>query len=316
MSKPQRTDNKKSTELLTAEVTSGQLVVIICVSLFVALACFGLGILVARIDPSFKQAEQPAVESPPSPETVTYTIPVMGEAESDATGAASEGEADSGAQRTPETPPPRSPFMDNKPRLTALPPLQPQRSTALEVEAPSRAPRAEETPGASAVEGTPAAAAPAALPAAAPAAPPQTVSASPAAPAAAPAAPSQTGAASLAAPAAVPAAPAQAVAASPAPPATQAPPTPVSPQTAVRRDRGKFGVQLAAFSGADRRQKAEQFQRLLREQLKVDAELIPSDDDAYHRVIVVGFSSRDAANAAAADLRRKAGLNEAFVRPL
>ncbi len=279
MSRLQRSDNRKDGNLLTAEFTTGQLVVAICLSLFVAMACFGLGILVARVDPSFEQnTSGPEIsrEQPPG-ETITYEMPAFGQ-----TPAQPEPRPrDTEAQRTPETPPPRSPFMDSEPRLTTLPPLSPQRPATSPVAAPTRPPRegdAEHTPPSDAAQDAVAAQKPPA-----PATPPR-----------------ETVVPML----------------TPIDPVEPPLPTPVSPQNAVRRDRGKFGVQLAAFSGNDRRARAETFQRRVREQLNVESEIIPSDDDVHHRVVVVGYSTRESANAACTELRRKAGLNEAFVRPL
>ncbi len=217
----------------------------------------------------------------PSPgETITYEMPAFDRAPTQS----EPRPQDTAAQRTPETPPPRSPFMDNEPRLTTLPPLSPQRPSAAPVAAPTRPPRedaaAQPRPSETGQE-TPPSEAPA--PTEQPVTPPRET-----------AVPMLT----------------------PIDPVEPPLPTPVSPQNAIRKERGKFGVQLASFSGNDRRARAETFQRLVREQLNVEAEIILSDDDVHHRLVVVGFSSRESANAACAELRRKAGLNEAFVRPL
>ncbi len=282
MSRPQRPDNKKDGNLLTAEFSTGQLVVAICLSLFVAMACFGLGILVARVDPSFEQnASEPEISMTPSPgETITYEMPAFDRAPTQS----EPRPQDTAAQRTPETPPPRSPFMDNEPRLTTLPPLSPQRPSAAPVAAPTRPPRED-----AAAQPRPSETGQETLPPEAP-----TPTEQPVTP------PRETAVPML----------------TPIDPVEPPLPTPVSPQNAIRKERGKFGVQLASFSGNDRRARAETFQRLVREQLNVEAEIILSDDDVHHRLVVVGFSSRESANAACAELRRKAGLNEAFVRPL
>lgn len=295
MSRLQRIDNKKDAKLLTAEFTTGQLVVVICVSLFVAMACFGLGILVARVDPAFESSETAPAPDPDAvaPETVTYEMPAFAQAPVEPSPRPQNTEA----QRTPESPPPRSPFMDNEPRLTTLPPLSPQRQGTAPIAAPSRPPRTApaDEPDAAAGPETPETEAPAAEPHA------QTSEVASAAPAT-PEAPSPE---------------AQVPQLTPIEPVEEPVMlTPVSPQTELHRDRGSFGIQLAAFSGSDRRARAESLQRRIGEQLNLDAEIIPSDDDMFHRVVVVGFSDREAANVACSELRSKPGLSEAFVRPL
>ena len=290
MSRTQRLDDGKDQNLLTAEFTTGQLVVVICVSLFVAMACFGLGILVARLDPSLDSVQ---ASSEDNTETVaegapmqTYTTRAFAQDAED---------VPANAQRTPETPAPRNPYMDNTPRLTALPPLSPNRSLPTQVEAPSRTPLTE-APTQPEEETTAEVSAPAT---ATPEPPPLTE-------APAPTATTQT----------------------PTQEPEREPPllTPITPEeplleTAmapqpVPAATGAFGVQLGAFSGSDRRIRAETFQRRVRAELQVDAAIIPSDDDVHYRVIVGGFGTREAAKASCEKLREKPGLNEAFVRPL
>lgn len=282
MSRLQHPDNRGDGNTFVAEITRGQLIVIICLSLFVAMACFGVGILVARLDPSVKTTSVAARETDPDAEETkqmeTYTTPAFGDAKEEA--AATQPPR---AERTPETPPPRNPYMDNTPRLTALPPLTPYRSLPVQTETPTQIPPPETPVATASVTDKPESAKPAT-------AVPELTPIDPIEP------PVNT--ASVTAPKPEPAKPAAA--------------TPSAPAAG----KGKFGVQLAAFSGSDRRTRAESFQRRVKSELKVDAAIIPSSDDVHYRVIVGSYPTREAANAACAALKSKSGLSEAFVRPL
>ena len=295
MSRMQRLDNRSDRNLLSAEFTSGQLIVIICVALFVAMACFGLGILVARLDPSLETETAAAPEAEGEAEQTqqmeTYTTPAFGnETGKTETVAATQ---TSQAQRTPETPPPRNPYMDNTPRLTALPPLTPYRSLPIEAEAPTRIPRVD-TPVATTPVATPAPDKPAAT--TPPAAVPELTPIDPIEPPVDPA-------------------PAAAPKPEPAKPVAPTPPAPAA-ATPAPSGKGKFGIQLAAFSGSDRRARAESFLRKVQTDFKVEASITPSSDDVHYRVISGSYPTREAANAACAALKQKTGLSEAFVRPL
>lgn len=287
----QRLDNRNDRNLLTAEFTTGQLIAIICVSLFVAMVCFGLGILIGRADPpqtteTTVASEAGEGEAEAIQEMETYTTPAFGtETGKRETSAVAQ---PSRAQRTPESPPPRSPFLDNTPRLTALPPLTPYRSLPVEAEAPTRISNPEVAKPQTTTATTPAATTPVST--TPPAAIPELTPIDPIEPPVDPA------------PAATPKP-------EPAKPA-------VAPAPAKTSGKGKFGVQLAAFSGSDRRARAESFLRKIRTDLKVEASIIPSSDDVHYRVISGSYPTREAANAACAALKRKSGLSEAFVRPL
>jgi len=73
---------------------------------------------------------------------------------------------------------------------------------------------------------------------------------------------------------------------------------------------------LAAFSGGDRRVRAESFLKEVQGKFKVDAAIVPSSDDVHYRVISGSYPTKEAAAAACDELKRKTGLSEAFVRPL
>lgn len=222
---------------------------------------------------------------------------------------------DDSAQRTAELVPPRSPFADNKPILTTLPPLPSPSRRDSRVSAPSR----EAAPVTETAAATPPATD-------APAAPTAET------PAAVPATPvSEAPAQSVATP--VPAAPVlltpvdpveEAVVAVTPPPAPQAAPEKPAPVQIAQAPtpapaasgRGKYGVQLAALSGSDRQAKAQALQRTVRDKAGMTAEIEISPNKDIYKVIVVGFADRDAASKAIPGLKQKLGLSEAFVKPL
>jgi len=285
-----------------------------------AIGLFSAGILLGKLDPSLTAdtaaaPESKGQETAVAQEMETYTTPAVGNPkdEPSTTKTAAANEKPPKAERTPETPPPRNPYMDNAPRLTALPPLTPYRSFPVQAEAPTRIP----TPAAPQATTTPT------QNAAAPAPPATSAPAQNAATQAAPAGPQLTPIDPLEPPiidTPVTPQPAalQPVAAAAAQPVSTPSAAPAKAPEAVpaTSSAGKFGVQLAAFSGGDRRVRAESFLKKVRDEFKLDATIIPSSDDVHYRVISGSYSTKEAAAAACDELKRKTGLNEAFVRPL
>lgn len=297
---------------LTAEFSSGQLVIAICVSLFIALTCFLLGVLVGRYDGSARVARQEA------PRTVAPLAESSG--------------AERGVQTSPrddliqkplerperKTPGPAPREIRTLSPLKDLDPLPPPPQSTRELEAPI--PVVRPTPGDEAalrpspdptasVKPSPT---PGGLAAASPpptiaspresASPPPTVVSSRETPS--PPVPAEQNIAVPASPDPIsvltvdPVAVDNGAAAAPGPPA----------------QRGAFGIQVAAFTGANRDAAAAEFQRRLRENAGLHAEIIT--DQQYARVVIVGYKDRVSANAACAELRKKAGFADAFVRPL
>ena len=82
------------------------------------------------------------------------------------------------------------------------------------------------------------------------------------------------------------------------------------------QQRGDFGVQVASFLGSERKKKALDFQRLMRDNAGMECVIFPSDDDQYHRVVIVGFDSRASAEKACAELRKKPEFADAFIKAL
>jgi|LSQX01.3.fsa_nt_gb hypothetical protein len=213
------------------------------------------------------------------------------------------------AQRTAELVSPRSPFSENKPIHTSLPPLPAPGRSDTPVEAPSR----KNPPAPTVSDATPAApASTIAEPPVAPATPAATVPAQ--TPLLTPVDPEEEPVDVVVASA--PATPAAPVA-QPVPekkPASTAPSTPAPAPAAS--GRGKYGVQLAAFSGNERQSKAETLQRNVREKAGLTAEIESTASKDIYKVVVVGFQDRDAAAKAIPTLKQKLGLSEAFVKPL
>ncbi|HNZ49197.1 MAG TPA: SPOR domain-containing protein [Candidatus Hydrogenedentes bacterium] len=221
-------------------------------------------------------------------------------AEAPAPSAAEQPVATEVAQRTAETMTPRSPFSDNKPILTTLPPLPVPRRNEMQVAAPSRQVPPETQPAAASAAAAPApapapAAAPAPAPAAAAAAVPELTPVDPVEPLI-----------TVAQPAPQPA---------PAPKAAPAPQKEAAPAKAPS-GRGKFGVQLGAFSGAERQAKAQALQRKVKEKAGMTAEIDISSNKEIYKVIVVGFPDKEAATKALPGLKQKLGISEGFVKAL
>lgn len=92
-------------------------------------------------------------------------------------------------------------------------------------------------------------------------------------------------------------------------------PKPAPP--AARSGDGAFGVQVASFQGGDRKERASEFQRRLRENAGITAaKIFPSEDGAAQRVILVGYPDKAAASKACAELRKKEAFKGAFVKAL
>jgi len=91
--------------------------------------------------------------------------------------------------------------------------------------------------------------------------------------------------------------------------------TPASAGSSEKRTGG-FGIQVASLLGADRKQKALAFAERLRDNDGKQCVIIPSDDDQYHRVVIVGFGDRAAAEKACAQLRKNPEFADAFIKVL
>lgn len=314
----ERTRLRPSADKLTAEFTSGQLIIAICVSLFFALTCFLLGVLVGKYDRSLRLPDLTA-QAPAGP---------------GASEAASAPLADilakrnaEGVQQSPRTDlrpshSPRKASRDSRaenafipldersgPRVRDMAPLPPPGTETVSPSVPPFRVNVPAEPEATAgkEEITPVASA----------SPPvsETITDAPVSAVAVPPAP-QSGVetpAPAAAPAPQPASLLQPI----APPDESPLLSPATPAIASPGDTpGKFCIQLASFRGTERLAKAEEHQRLVKQQAGLDSELLILENDEYCRVIIGGYTSRAAANAACMELRKKAGFADVFVRAL
>lgn len=305
---------------LTAEFTSGQLVVAICVSLFFALTCFLLGVLVGKYDSASQGADTAAVSdtesSPKEPEAAsapredeqkrregTQTTPranLLIRKPASATPDRRETPGDARERELASLPPrlerpaqAAAPARITKPageqgpvRLSALPPGSP--------EAPGATTPQEPFP-----DKLPAPKAPAPSESKPETRPPEQKTEAPPTPAPSPEA-----------------------AAAPKPPSAPEPPKPAatpekpSGTKPESKDRGQFGIQVASFQGAQRKTEAAVYKRRLKENAGIDSEIIRSEDDQYYRIVIVGYKDRATAAAACAELKKRAGFADAWVRAL
>lgn len=339
MSKYQRGHNEYQTKVHVAEATTGQLILYTCGVLGLMAFVFGAGVLVGRVDHSVNPstgettvtatAETPSV-TPGTSATETYTVPAFASPEGEAptaqegekapaqsspaataggsaAPAAPEGESggDTVAARDPDTPKPKNIFMTMAPRRTSMDPLPSNRSKPIQVEAPVREPKPD--PAATSPEGE----APAQPPAGTPSTAVQTAPPPPqpaAQPPAAPAAPQQP-------PELTPVeAPIEDLPLEPLDPPQ--PEKTASANVPAVTGGHKFGIQLIAYNGADRRAKAEALCGKVQKDSGLQAAIIPSEDDAYYRVVVVGYADRASADKALGEVRAKTGFKDAFIKPL
>lgn len=316
MPSPRRGRSLSGGDKLTAEFTSGQLVIGIVCALFFCVVCFMLGILVGKTDPSLQAVTQdspPAATTPPAPAATATTKPAGGAV---------------GTQQSPRTDGLR-PHSTQQAKPTELAPLPSASASGGPVRVARETPATETTRTRIDTPAAPAQQAPAAA----------TTPATPAPPAATPASePTQTAAAT---PSTMPATPTPATPTAPTPAAPAAPTTPAAPvaitpvvpadpvlapatptaapttQSAASSARGgAFGVQIASLGGADRQAKANAFIQKFKQDTGLDAQAIPSEDGQLLRIVVGGYPNRQAADAACAELKKRPGLGDAFVRAL
>ncbi len=386
MSTLQNPEENKNSNIHIVEITSGQIIFWTCVILSGLALFFGLGVLTGRLDKSSKKEHEEA--SAEKNITLTeYSVPAFEEVKGTATPASENNLADAfekssgiakakaapdsetvpktetGPQRTPETPTPRSPYMEAVPVLTAMPPpLEDKSAPPIQIEAPSKTPvsgtipattqsanEAVATPSAQEIPPT-TAAQPA--PDTSSASTPPTTNAQPVSP------PSSVPVSSpiKPSPAAPEAPPVEKTkpASAPPPPEQSVPPsqgkiekekqipllTPITPEEpspdepyledlAMKPEKtapaptptpairsGNYGIQLAAFSGADGKTRAKALQEKLSKTAGIQIQVIPSKDNQLYRVVAGGFPDKESANKALDSVRAKTGFPEAFVKAL
>lgn len=303
-----------------AELTSGQLISWICVGLFAFVFFFGLGILVGKLDPSLKSADEE--QSVEQIQREVYTVPAMApqsQVES-VTSSEEPGTKNTVPEKTPEIAKPRSPFMDVSQPLTALNPLPSNRTRPVEVQPPMReepvsTPSSQENDSGAVSSNTK----------------PDSVASEIASQKTSTAAesPSDTQPRDLAAnistspavespkktpeqekPLLMPIMPNDESVLEVAPQESKSNPTQSS------KSRGAFGIQVGAFTGPNRSERAKSFQAKVKKEHGLSTEIIPSKDGVHHRVIVTGFKDKSSAEKKAAELRIKKDFKDAFVRAL
>lgn len=261
-----------------------------------------LGILVGKLDPSLQPGDgtevvATATTSPAKPATPAPAAAVPAAAKTPV-----------GVQQSPRTDGLR-PHSTQPAKSTELPPLPGAAPVKIAKETPSATTRTRlDLPAGQATPPPASVATPAAVPAAptapapAPAAPPA------AAPVVAPPPP-----APLEPPAASTPVPIQAVDPPDAPPAaTAAPAATTAPGTPAK---GGFAIQVAALTGANREAGAAEFQKKFKKDTGLDCQAVPAANGAL-KLMVTGFASKDAANVANVELKKKRpDLGSAYVVP-
>lgn len=344
MSNYQRSNDGYQTKVHVAEITTGQLILYTCLVLALMAFVFGAGVIVGRVDHSGKpSADEPVAAAAgtettqtatPAPSvTETYSVPAFPPQEGEAS-SVREGEtaspqptatetnetpvAQTGgnngnavASPNPDTPKPKNIFMSMTPRLTSMNPLPSNRTRNIQVEAPVRDPKPDTAGIEGEVSTTP------------PAETVQTAQTDPQTPAqqSVPLTTTPTPPTSSETPQKIP----ELTPITPEePPIEDLPleplPTPQpetkTPTSVPAASAYKFGIQLVAFSGADRQSSAEALRQKVQKENGLQATVIPSEDDQYYRVVVVGYADRASADKALSSVRAKTGVKDAFVKPL
>lgn len=285
----------------SANLSSGQLVIAISVSLFVMLTCFLIGVLVGKYDSSLDQPRSDASDALPG--GAPPASPIAGQTTPRPMAAVSRPVS----PRTPEPPPPATP------RVVDLAPLPAENAGT---------PAAEDAEDVARVK--PRERVPAWSEANVPAAETSGDQASPRddAPEAAPAdAPrlvldpipvTDDLVPEAAAPAATP------VAAAPEPlPAPRQETGPAqSVAVQVAATPGAYGVQMVSLMGDDRARKAREVQTTLKDKYGLESTVLIQQNGARYAVVVVGFDTQAAATAERDRLRRETPYKDCFVRNL
>lgn len=280
---------------LTAQFSSGQLVIGICVSLFVLLAAFLLGVLVGKYDSSLRNPEVAAPQGVQTTSVPTKTLD------------------GGGRQTTPRRPEPVTLPPIDKPevdtsqgRVTELAPLPANPPAG---SAPAPAPPAMQTippPPPPVVAPAPVSTPiepPSALPATAPATTPPPVVTAANAPVPATVVPEE-------------AVPAPVVTPPPPPPPVLEPSTPPEPEDLIAPVAPQgFGIQVISLSGPDRAAKAVEVQRKL-QSAGYQSIVTQYEGGKKYAVMAVGFADKAAAETATQELRKIKEFKDCFIKKL
>jgi cell division septation protein DedD len=119
-------------------------------------------------------------------------------------------------------------------------------------------------------------------------------------------------------PPAAPETPAAPPAAAPGPGAKPAEPQPPESKPAegkipdTKTAKGAYSIQVASFSGPNRKTNAGEYKRRLEAHSEFKAELVGSEDDKMVRVMIGSYPDREAASKACEELKQRAGFAGSF----
>lgn len=87
------------------------------------------------------------------------------------------------------------------------------------------------------------------------------------------------------------------------------------PAAAPATGGGSFGLQVGAFPGPNREAQAAELKKRA-EAAGLRAEIRPSKDKQYYRVVITGYGDRASALKALNDIKQRPGFEKAFVQDL
>ena len=284
----------------TAQLSSGQLVIAICVSLFIMLACFLLGVLAGKYDGTLTDAVSTAAAA------------MQQEDKPSATPEPSKPDRPKAGQQSPRTP-------EETPTLAMRRPATERTVVPPPAEAPRRVELAPLPASPSpAVTSTQDSAPPHTPPVFEETRPPEIIGAS--------TAPARE---SAPVPTRVPAEPAPAPAPNPArveieplapapeisAPATGTPPAGAAP-VLQPSDPGSYGVQMISLWGGNRAQRARDVQQKLQKEHKLSSTVLIQQNGERYVVVVTGYQTEAEAQRARDKLRTETEYADCFVRSL
>lgn len=310
MNGQRRNKSRDSEGRLTAEFSSGQLIVGICVSLFLALIFFVAGLFVGKNDPSLRTQQASNADE----------IGRTADKQSEAPRETPKGEGTQTSPRVTAPKPDPGMFTNREersgPRVTELPPLPPPGSASsgspISVSKDSSTVVAPAPPVIKPSESPqpPAAPIPPVKEEPAPVTPDPVVAGSP-----------PKGQTAQLEPISVELEPEKVVIAQAAPPTPVKPalPTPAESEASPAPAQiaiGTWAIQISAFQDANRKARAEEHAKKVKSETQMNVVAVPSADEKYYRVLAVGYKDRSAAVAASTELKKKAGYSEVFVRQM
>lgn len=331
-------------DTVTTEFTTGQIVIMACVALAAACTMFALGVLVGRYDPTDPPKETVAATETPNPEVepATPSVPSVKVAEK-AVEPASKPAFETVPAVSPAAPAEAEPAKkaaaapvdvakeeskpeESKPVETVVASASPAPTTGtLSETVKPRVTRVEPLPlGGTGASGAPRVTRVEPLPGTA--ASPEPVKITPSEPSAAkkdaPPEPVEEPELMEAMPAPATKVASNDAAKEPAKPAdAKKPEEAAKPEDAKKvvaagPPSGKYGIQIASFTGSAGKSKAADYAARIKSTLGYDARVSPSPDGKVFRVVIGGYGDKGAAQEACNELKDMAGFKDAFVKVL